>query len=170
MKTSIIVTAAVILLLVSCKDSKPVQEEAAAVQQVDPVNTSGLEAMPFDELKFLFNNATYVDYIFHTLPFSVSQDTPGGVQANIAMISVGPPVNYKEGCVSLGREFFHVDGIIVWEADVYFDPVNRCSAYIFFKDGKAQYANAISDAGLTFYNNLVKQAFNPANGIQRSSN
>jgi len=73
------------------------------------------------------------------------------------MISVGSPINWSPGCESLGREFFHVEGEIVMEAELYFTEDGSCRAYIFYENGKPAYANAVSDAGINFYSNLLKQ-------------
>jgi len=154
--------------LITCKD----KGTATATHDANPgeaekydiskgVYFHKLAPMPFDDIKDLFNTATYVDYIFHDLPFSLSQDEIPAVQANIGMISTGPPVNFKPECKSLGREFFHVDGDIVWEAEVFFDLDNGCSYYVFYepKSSEGAYINAISDSGVKFYSNLLKQNF-----------
>ena len=151
-----------ILIIASCKS----ETKAPVPQATGPVNESGLEPLPVDEIIFLFNEATYVDYIFHDLPFSLSQSDVKAVQANVGMISSGTPYNFKNNCKSMGREFFHVNGEIVWEAELYFDPENKCSAYIFYKNKKPVYANAISDAGIKFYTNLLNQNLGLPNAKQ----
>lgn len=151
--TRAILLSLTVLLLLSCKgDQKQVVSSTVAEAEKAP-----LPPLTMEQLTYLFNNATYVDYIFHKLPFSVSQDSRSAVQANIAMISVNSPLNWQAGCESLGREFFHVDGEIVMEAELYFTEDGACRAYIFYENGKPAYANAVSDAGINFYNNLLKQ-------------
>jgi len=142
-----------VLFFLSCKGDQQSAPAAAPTQ----TEKTALPPLTMEQLTYLFNNATYVDYIFHKLPFAVSQDSRAGVQANVAMIAVNSPINWKPGCESLGREFFHVDGEIVMEAELYFTEDGSCQAYIFHENGKPAYANAVSDAGINFYNNLLKQ-------------
>lgn len=147
-----------ILLFASCKEQKPPGMDKTAVTQAQPAQTNSLDLplFPLDKMKYIFDNATYVDYIFHRLPFSLSQDSKGSVQANIAMIDSRVTPQYHDGCVSIGREFFHVDGEIVMEAEVYCS--EGCYAYVFYEDKKPAYVAGMTAAGQTFYQNMIRQA------------
>lgn len=148
-----------IVAMGGCKES----ETKSKTEQVE--NT--LQPLPIIELQRLFEDATYVDYIFYDLPFSISQSDQASIRQNILLIGQNMPTSISERCKPLGREFFHVGGDIVWEAEVYHS--NNCYGYVFLKDGKAVYANAFSDEGKKFYANLIaqgKQMQNQMNGQQ----
>lgn len=124
--------------------------------EVKSLKFANLPSLPQDAMQKLFIDATYIDYIFYNLPFSVSQDNQPSIRANLRLISQEAIEGIKEGCKPIGREFFHIGGIIAYEADVYFE--NGCFAYVFIQDKKPVFANKISEAGMKFYSNLINQA------------
>ncbi len=103
-------------------------------------------------LNKLYEECTYMDYIFNELDFSISQDNPNSIRASIKFISTSVPSEIPEGCTSMGRKFFHIDGEIVLEAEVYYSP--QCAFYVFYENGKAIYANTMTKEGLNFYGNV----------------
>lgn len=126
-------------------------------QKKDP-NTkfSELAALPADKFQKLFSEATYIDYIFYDLPFSISQDDKPSISANLNLISREKMGPLNIHCKPLGREFFHIDGVITFEAEIYFQ--EGCYGYVFLQNEKPIYANKISEDGMKFYNNITTQA------------
>ncbi len=147
----------IIILALGCKGDKTTTNPTTSATQATKKPIKDLPSKTLDELIEIFEAVTYVDYIFYDLPFSLSQDNVASVQANVAMISIQPPFNYHSGCKALGREFFHVDGEIKWEAELYFNPKDGCMAYVFYEGERPTFANAVSDSGIKFYTNLLNQ-------------
>jgi len=143
-----------------CKTETP-KSSSTPVTAVDTKPTAtalkfDLPPLPIEVYTRLFEEATYVDYIFYDLPFSVSQSEKPSIQANVLMIDQSEIKIMAPECKPIGREFFHFDGEIEWEADLYF--TKDCLGYVFLKDQKPIYANAISAKGGEFYSNLINQA------------
>ena len=157
-----VLLAATLLTLCACKEQKSTATDAVSAAPAAPAtqNSLKLPALPLSKMKYIFDNAEYVDYIFHKLPFSLSQDSKNSVQANIAMIDSRITPQYHDGCASMGREFFHVDGEIVMEAEVYCS--QGCYAYVFYEDKKPAYIAGMTETGKTFYQNMINQALQAA--------
>lgn len=144
-------------ILAGCKTDAPKKQTDNTITPGVNLDAPTLPSMPVAMLQDLQSKATYADYIFKNLPFSVSLDEPAQVKNNIAMIGGKSPVRDITKCVALGREFFHIDGDIAWEADVYFDMESNCFGYVFYKDKKPVYVNGMTQGGFNFYRNLTQQ-------------
>ena len=127
-------------------------------------NNLGLPALPQSEMTRMFNSVTYIDYIFYDLPFSISQDNQASIQANLQLISSKQLLYLDPSCKPIGREFIQIDGDIIYEADLYFS--EGCYGYVFIKDKEPIYANQISEGGMNFYSNIIKQASGVQNKMQ----
>jgi hypothetical protein len=130
----------------SCKTEKKVKES----------KFSDLPALPQDQLQKLFNEVTYIDYIFYDLPFSISQDDKPSINSNLQLLSPNKIDGLALSCKPIGREFFHINGNITYEADIYFQ--DGCYGYIFLKKETPIYANKVSESGMKFYSNIINQA------------
>lgn len=115
-----------------------------------------LPPLPESAVKRLTSETTYIDYIFYDLPFSISQDDKPSISSNLNLISQEKMGPIAEGCKSIGREFFHINGNIEFEAEIYFQ--NGCYGYVFIDKEKPIYANKISPSGMKFYANIINQA------------
>ena len=163
----VILILVVMGMMISCngdqkKSKTPTASVAHQEPSVNPDDYFNLPSLPQAEMKRLFDEATYVDYIFYTLPFSISQDNKASIHANLNMISPEKMNGISKSCKPIGREFFHIEGEIVYEADLYFS--DGCFGYIFLKDEKPVYANKLSSEGGQFYSNLIKQSNQIATG------
>ena len=163
----VILILVVMGMMISCngdqkKSKTPTATVANQEPSVNPDDYFNLPSLPQAEMKRLFDEATYVDYIFYTLPFSISQDNKASIHANLNMISPEKMNGISKSCKPIGREFFHIEGEIVYEADLYFS--DGCFGYIFLKDEKPVYANKLSSEGGQFYSNLIKQSNQIATG------
>lgn len=114
-----------------------------------------LPAMTKAQYMELRERCTAVDYIFHTMPFSVNQTDKASVLSNLGMISSEQADALDPSCKPFAREIFQAGGEIFLEADLYYGA--ECNAYVFFKGKEAVYANKIDKTGMDFYNKLINQ-------------
>lgn len=117
---------------------------------------SELPSLPQDQIQKLHNEVTYIDYIFYNLPFSISQDDKPSINSNLQLLSTQQLGPIALTCKPIGREFFHIGGIIAFEAEIYFQ--DGCYGYVFLENEKPTYANKVSESGMKFYTNIISQA------------
>ncbi|MBK8052484.1 MAG: hypothetical protein IPK35_04195 [Saprospiraceae bacterium] len=105
----------------------------------------------------LLDSCSNIDYIFHDMPFSLSQSDDPDINQNIMFIDISKPVGQLvPGCKPIGRKFFQIKGNIVYDADVYLS--DKCNFYVFVdKSNKPLFANQMTESGRNFYNNIIKQ-------------
>ena len=154
---NIILLSLILCFTFSCnskqkKDVKTPSENAA----VKDLKFKNLPPLPQEQFKKLFSEVTYIDYIFYELPFSISQDDKPSINSNLQLISPEKLGPLDVSCKPIGREFFHIRGIIAYEAEIYFQ--NGCFGYIFLDKESPIYANKISESGMKFYSNITSQA------------
>ena len=153
----IILFAVISCILISCKSDQ--KKETPVLSEKKEVNTPqkfDLPALPNSLMQNLYKETTYIDYIFYDLPFSISQDDKPSINSNLQLISPEKMGSISASCKPIGREFFHAEGTIPFEAEIYFD--NGCYGYVFIKDKSPIYANKISESGMKFYSNIINQA------------
>ncbi|MFT4533018.1 MAG: hypothetical protein ACJA1A_001001 [Saprospiraceae bacterium] len=147
-----------VVLIMSCNSDQKKKSAVAAIPEVSTKTESKflLPSLPQVEMERLFREATFIDYIFYDLPFSISQDNQPSIHANLKLISSGVLDNLPTTCKPIGREFFQINGDIVHEADLYFS--DGCYGYVFLKDEKPIYANKLTEEGMKFYTNIINQS------------
>lgn len=146
-----------ICFVFSCKTEQ--KKDVKTPKEVSVINDSkfsNLSSLPQEEFQKLFSEVTYIDYIFYNLPFSISQDDKPSINANLKLISAEKLGSININCKPIGREFFHIGGIITFEADVYFQ--DGCFGYVFLEKETPIYANKFSESGMKFYSNIINQA------------
>jgi len=144
-------------LLFACKtDQKKDTVSTPDKKEVANQKFADLNPLPNESMQKLFNEATYIDYIFYNLPFSISQDDKPSIHSNLKLISGNKFGPISKDCKPIGREFFHIGGAIAYEADVYFQ--DGCYGYVFLDKEKPIYANKVSEEGMKFYSNIINQA------------
>jgi len=147
-----------IFLFVTCGDTPVKKSSPDLAQNNNQQIAIGLPPMPVDVYNQLFDNCDNIDYIFHELPISVSQDEKEAAQQTIGFIDEAPFKSREASCKPIARKFFKSKGKEILAADVYFS--DKCKGYIFFKDNKPVFANQISPSGVNFYNNIIAQTSN----------
>lgn len=160
----------IIILLVSiigCSggdNSSKASQEGQAASTSNSAQATGpqIPGVPKDLMVKLWNECTYLDYIFHDLPFSMSQDEQPSIRANINYISTEPLGQIPSDCKAIGRQFFHIGGDIVAEANVYYS--NECKFYVFVDGETPLYANKMSEEGNKFFLSMIQQAMQ-ASGV-----
>lgn len=158
LKSSILV---ILFALMACKERSVNVQNApteATKSQVAVDEGPEIPGLPKDVMIKLLNECTYLDYIFHKLPFSLSQNEDPSIDQNISFIDIEKPLGrIPSHCKPDARKFFQIKGEVVYEADVYV--LNGCKFYVFVdKKSKPIYANYMTQAGINFYDNIIKQA------------
>lgn len=133
--------------------SQPTQKPAVGSQGSQ--NQVALESIPREDIMKLWEECTYIDYIFHSLPFSMSQDAKESIQANLNYIATEPQAFIPSNCKPIARQMFHVGGDIVLECDVYLSDV--CQFYVFVENEKPKYANKMTQDGLKFFSTMFSK-------------
>jgi len=114
-----------------------------------------LPSVSKEYMKMLWDNTSYLDYTFYTLPMSMSFDSKPSIQ-NVLSHLEGVPVALSSSCKPTGRAFFQKDGEDLGVAEFYLHKDCRC--FVFMEDGKPAYSNRIKDKGIEFYQNSIRQA------------
>lgn len=149
------------LLIFACSPSKPDSQSStqppAPVTEPAPVVKTGplLPSISNDFMTMLWENTSYIDYTFYTLPMSMSFDNKPAIQ-NVLSHLEAVPVALPSTCKATGRAFFQKDGEELGVAEFYLHTDCRC--FVFLKDGKPAHSNRINDKGLEFYQNSIRQA------------
>lgn len=154
--------------LMACGGDKTAAPANTTAPAAPPANTSqpqrtkppvqnavALQSIPKETIQNLWNTCTYIDYIFHTLPFSMSQDEQGSIRANLSYISPDAQAYIPGDCKPMARQMFHVNGEIVLEADVYLQ--DQCKFYVFVENEKPVYANKMTDDALSFFSTMFQK-------------
>lgn len=154
MKTSYLIILSLFLCLTACKEPKattetPAAKPAASAAQVYP-------AIDGQILSYLYANSTYMDYIFHDLPFSMSQSDRPSIQSSLANVSAEAQGSIPAGCKPMARQMFHVGGEIVREFDVYYS--EGCTFFALVEKEKPVAMSKMTEAGQNFYKNMIAQA------------
>ena len=111
-------------------------------------------SIPDSTMQYLWERCDYVDYIFYELDFSVSQSSQHEIRKSLQHISRAVP-DVSPACRPIGHLFYQVEGENVLEANIFFSP--ECQYYLFYRDGEPAYANAMTPAGVQFYEYLLTQ-------------
>jgi len=104
----------------------------------------------------MWEEGQMIDYLFHELPFSMNQNEIASIRTNMTYISERALDKIPNNCKPIARQFYQVNGEIIFEGDVYFS--EGCKFYVFHVDGKPKYGNYMSDSGIQFFTNMITQA------------
>ena len=117
---------------------------------IDP----GYPALGNQDLSKLYGQAEKVDIIFYNLPISVNQEDPASVKNTVLYATpASPKITAK--CQPLGRLSWMAQGTIIREADIYCEP--GCQYLLFIENNKPVAANAMQQAGVDFFKNIISQ-------------
>lgn len=146
-----ILTLLLALLFCTCAPS-PETKEASAQPPTATADNLSLPSIDFDRLAYLWENATYMDATFYTLPISINQSELNQIKQTIATVGEDP-LTLPSTCKAAGHIWFQVNGVNVEEADIYFSP--GCVGYVWYEEGKPAYSNQMTEGGINFYNNII---------------
>ncbi len=150
--TYTILVACLLFIMTSCKEKSTAAEPE---QNAQNNTTLTYPPLPLVDYRNIVEQVDYIDYIFHTLPFAVSQEDKPSITTKLSGILI-EEANIID-CPPLGRMMLHADGEIIYEAEVYYDG-NGCNYYIFYIDNKPTYSAGMSNYTRTFYQNLLNSA------------
>ena len=119
-----------------------------------PASTSTYPPLSNEEITNLYATAEKVDIIFYNLPMSVNQDDAASAKNTVLYISPAPAI-MSSPCKALGRLSWISQGVIIKEADIYSD--TGCQYLIFMKENQPVAANALSESGVQFFNQILSQ-------------
>ena len=112
-------------------------------------------------LRDIYDSSDYLDVIFEDLDFSMSLSDNKSIRGFLNYINFKMSPHIKPGCKPMGHFVFVKKGTTVIEGDFYHSP--GCYYFLFQdSDGKNIYANAMSDEGVAFFNNIKRRNFKPA--------
>lgn len=142
----------------ACKESsKPATKAASQVKT--------FEAIPKEKIDFLYHNCDYTDYIFHELPFSMSQNEKPAILQNFSFIGAEAMPTIPPDCKPVARQMFHVKGEIVAEMDVYY--TEFCKFYTWIEKEKPIYAVKMTEGGDLFYKQMIGRAVQAGQQMQQ---
>ena len=72
-----------------------------------------------EKMMNLYENCDYVDFVFYSTNFSMSQGDQPAIRATLSGVSTNPAA-LSINCQLIGRVFFMIDGVIVEESDLLF--------------------------------------------------
>jgi len=153
------------LTLSGCQNSNKTDSQAAEKKQIEQsqTQTPQFESITQELMLKVWNEVDLLDYIFHDLPFSMSQNEQPSIRSNVAYIGQEAQPFIPQGCKPIARQFYQTEGDIFLEADIYFG--EHCKFYVFFIDGKAVYANKMSNEGILFFQTMITKALKASKSI-----
>lgn len=131
----------------SCKQGEQPQNKGTE-------NKTTLQALPKEMIDKMYAEVDYIDYLWHDLPFSLSQEEKESINTNISFISDQAVEVIPTACKSIGRKVYNIKGNIYLTADVYFTP--SCQFYVFLEGEKPIYASKMTAQGVTFYTQVIQ--------------
>ena len=150
-KAGLVISVILSACFFGCQGNTP-QSEAGVTET--PSTGQSYPSITDSIMVYLWENCDFIDYIFYTYDFSLSQGERPAIQASLNHISREVPV-IDENCRSIGRIFYQVEGVNVMEADIVIG--EQCQYYIFYENGKKTYANKLSVSGIAFFNGVFQQ-------------
>ncbi|MCF8247502.1 MAG: hypothetical protein K9J37_20935 [Saprospiraceae bacterium] len=155
-----------LFVLAACNQDKP----APPPQQTTPpppAAAATLPSVPLDLLKDIFEQGTQVDYIFYNHPFTMSLTDKPSIQFAVRHIAE-QPAPLKPECKAMGRVSYQIRGDIVLEGDFYFS--TGCTYFVFEKNRVKTSANYMTDEGIKYFNEQIKNAMQMQQQAQQKAN
>lgn len=149
----------IVLFFGNCGNTDKTTKDVAT--QVTTVVDNLLPGIPSEVLINLYENCNYIDFIFSSLPFSISQEDKSSIQQTLKHINQNPPAKIDRSCTYFAQQIFQIDGEIVMDAKIFFLP--QCTYYIFYENGEEKYSASFTAEGIQFYNSIIAQAKETSN-------
>lgn len=150
-----------LLLTISCKENTNESAEQAKDAETSAESGPTLPPLPDADRAKMMQQCDFIDYIWHELPFSISQKDPEAVKSNITFISYEGLNVLPTDCKNIGRKSYQIHGEIFYDADIYFG--EGCYYYVFLRNEKPMFANKMTQEGINFYKGIFSQALQMRN-------
>ncbi len=144
----------------ACGDSTSAKTSSSTQKTEAVANANSLPIIPKELLKNLWDNCTGIDYLFHNLPFSMSQTDQSSIRTNLSYFDNKPVPQLSTTCKPIGRIFFQAKGDVAHDVDLYYS--DGCKYFVLVENEKPKYANLMSETGDKFFNNMILQAMKTA--------
>ena len=125
-----------------------------------------LPSVPLDLLEKIWAEGTQVDYIFYNYPFTMSLSDKPSIQYAVRHVAESPAA-LKPECKAMGRVTYQIKGEILLDGDFYFS--TGCTYFVFEKNRVKTYANYMTDEGIQYFNNQIKQAIEMQQNMQKQA-
>ncbi len=141
----------------SSKKEATVSKEKSKTKEIVAQDT--IPTLPISIIEDIALNADYLDVLFETLNFSMSQDDNKNIRSFLRNIDLKTPLTRIEpNCEVFGSVAFNKKGNTIIEGDIYYS--KDCKYFIFLDENrKPKYANKMSGYGIEFFNRLIKGQF-----------
>jgi hypothetical protein len=143
-----------LILMIACKgDSKTKTDNSTATNAGKKID---LKAFPADQITTINKECTSIDLISlrKDLNVSMSFDNPQAIAIILSFIT-DETGNLTNLCLPDAHLVFQKNGEVIQDLDLYYQ--NTCNAMVFLdKSNKQIGANKISNEGIDFFNNFLK--------------
>lgn len=151
----LILLLTIALLFTQCGNQKKEGNEVPS-ETVSTTDTpvSNFESIPRETMMSLWENCSSIDFIVIDQPYSISANDQQQARAFLRHVStdVATPLNTCNKTATIS--YLGSDGILL-DADLYFADLNTgCNYFVFYEDGKAKYANKITQEGYDYYKQI----------------
>ncbi len=154
-----------IFLFLSCGGDKKTTVDNGQNPQAVSEKTITYPLLPKELFVKLVHETDYTDYIFHYLPFSISQKDSASIAENFGYFDPRQAEPFEPDCARiLARQFWHSNGEIIAEADVYYS--DKCKFYLFIEDKKPAYTLQMSSSGDQFFSSVTKRAMDMRKSLE----
>ena len=156
-----------VLTLAACNQDKPSAPPPSTTPPPPAAPAATLPSVSLDLLKNIFEQGTQVDYIFYNYPFTMSLTDKPSIQFAVRHIAE-QPAPLKPECKAMGRVSYQIKGDIVLEGDFYFS--TGCTYFVFEKNRVKTYANYMTDEGIKYFNEQIKNDMRMQQQMQQKAN
>lgn len=141
-----------ISFLVSCGDGASSSTKKTTTPNAQST-AAALPTIPKEIFKNLWDNCTGIDFIFHELPFSMSQTEQASIRNNLTYFDNKPVAEFPVHCKPIGRIFFQAKGEVAHDIDLYYS--DGCQYFVLMENERPKYANRMTPKGVEFFNNML---------------
>lgn len=147
-----------LFIVMACNQNEKPSNNTDQVTSTPATTAEQYPSMPVDTLRMLYDRTDYIDFVFYTEAFSISQSEKPSIQSSFAHIS-GEQAMLNPDCKPIGRIFYQIEGVNRFEAEFFLS--QDCIYYLFYQNGKKMYASKMTQQGFNFFANIYKQIGKP---------
>jgi hypothetical protein len=155
------------LAFAACNQDKPAAAPPPPAAPPPAAPAATLPSVPLELLEKLWSEGTQVDYIFYNYPFTMSLSDKPSIQHAVRHVAE-QPAPLKSECKAMGRVTYQIRGDIVLEGDFYFS--TGCTYFVFEKNRVKTYANYMTDDGIKYFNEQIKNAMKMQQQVHQGAN